>query len=352
MKTRILNLFLIVAVFLPALYFTPAQAQTGLNEKGRQLLEGGAFSKAGRQKLGLDPGDAEVAAPAKILRVCPAGQQLDGAPCDASSLAAATRTMTFNTRILMAPGVYAECATIGRDHVTIEGKGATLRGKACAGKAALIVRGGFFTLKDITCEDIAVRDRNGACIRYEGHSLTLENVRFANSENGILGGDKTGDLTIIGSTFHRNGEGGRAHKIYFGSARGRLVIRDTTFTAAKGEGHGVKSGAPELIIENVTIDGTGGQQSRNIDAYNGGVLRISNSTLSKAASDTNNQIIGYDYEGRYKYAVNEITIENSRIDCGRGAYILAGRNSLADAKVVFSNNTITGNCLDRARWGL
>ena len=121
MITRNLNLFLIVAVFLSVFYLSAAQAQTGLNEKGRQLLEGGAFSKAGRQKLGLEPapGDAEVAAPPKILRICPTGQRLDGAPCDASSLAAATRTMTFNTRILMAPGVYAECATIGRDHVTI-----------------------------------------------------------------------------------------------------------------------------------------------------------------------------------------------------------------------------------------
>ena len=355
--------FLILSIFLLAsLLSADAAAQArdpiaqagGLTAKGRQLLEGGRLTEQGRKRLGLEQDDADLKnlPPPKVRRVCPPGETLAGEPCEFTSLAAVQPGLVFNTRILLAPGVYRECLTISRNHVTLEGPGAVLSGTACAGKAAMVISGNFVTIRGIGCTGIAVRSRNGACVRQEGFGLTLDGVDFHDSQEGLLAGGRYGDLTILGSTFRTNGEGGRAHQVYFGPSDARLVIRDSEFIAAVGEGHGVKSGARETILERVVIDGTGGFMSRNVDAYNGGILHIRDSTLVKAPSDANNQIIGYDYEGRADFAVNEIVVENSRIDCGRAAYILDGKNSLATAKVTFRANTVTGNCLDRARWGL
>ncbi len=305
-----------------ALFCTGTAAALELTEKGRQLLN-----------------------PPLKLTLCAPGTAASSA-CTAGSLSQLQPKINEGSVITLSPGVYNDCVTLNKSNVTIQGKGAVLKEKTCAGKAAFIVSGSDIVLKDIACEDMKVASLNGACVRMEGGSLTLDGVRFANSENGLLGGN--GDLTVINSQFQGNGKAGRAHQIYFNSPY-RLTVRNSTFVGAQDEGHGIKTGARETVLDGVTIDGTGGLMSRNVDAFNGGILTIVNSTLIKADSDVNREIIGYDYEAREDLAANAITIENTRIDCGKGATILAGANSLATATIVFRNNKVSGNCLDIAR---
>lgn len=289
------------------------------------------------------PGDQ---APEKKPACAPTAQG-PAAECRASSVAQLRRMIGTGSVVALLHGTYRECLKLGMDNVTIEAAGALLQETICDGKAALVVTGQNIVIRNLACEGMTSADKNGACVRLQGGSLTLDGVRFANSENGFLGG--RGDLTIVNSLFQGNGKAGFAHQVYFNSPH-RLTVRNSRFIGAKDQGHGIKTGARETILDGVTIDGTGGRMSRNIDAFNGGILRITNSTLIKAASDVNRTIIGYDYEARVNLPDNAIVIENTTIDCGTGATILGGLNSLSTAEIVFRNNTVRGNCLDIARF--
>lgn len=339
-----------VAALAQAPYLPHSTGQ--YTEKGRALIDGGRLTVEGQRLLGVEPDDmsSEARRYANVVRVCPPGQTLEGMPCDAISLSGAITDLADDTRIVLASGTYRECAVIRRNNVMIEGLGVVLSGRACAGKGALVVDGRGVTVKNIACEGIAVPSRNGACVRYQGTDLTLQSVLFSGSETGLLAGSGSGGLAILRSTFFRNGKEGLAHQVYFNRPGDALIVGDSKFLAAQDEGHGIKTGARETILDKVVIDGTGGQMSRNIDAYNGGILRITDSVLVKAPSDANTNIIGYDYEARTEHAENLIVIENTRIDCGRRARILAGRNSYDDVQVISRDNTITGNCLDGDRF--
>ena len=53
-----------------------------------------------------------------------------------------------------------------------------------------------------------VTDGNGAAVRYEGGSLTLNNDYFHNNQDGLLGApDLAGTITINNSEFAFNGAG-------------------------------------------------------------------------------------------------------------------------------------------------
>lgn len=282
-----------------------------------------------------------------ILQVCPPKTSLPKtsltkSACDTRNLHTAMRRVKDQGVLQLMPGRYPECMVITKNHLTIEGEGAQLVNKACKGKAAIVLYDHTAVIRHLACRNIKVAGENGSCVRFHGGELTLENVHFSDSQSGLLGGD--GILRINGSVFERNGYGGQAHQVYFSGAQAELYIRDSKFLSATGEGHGIKSGARRLVLDNVVIDGAGGKMSRNIDAYNGGELVIENSTLRKDPSDANQEIIGYDYESRVEHKVNRIVLRNNVFDCGMGAYVLAGTNSLRGAQIVAENNRFLGNC--------
>jgi len=223
-------------------------------------------------------------------------------------------------------GVYRQCATVNRP-VTIEGNGAVIRGVTCGGKAAFVTNADT-TIRNLTCERHRVSDGNGACVRQQAGSLTLVNVEIRESQNGVLG-KGGGPLSIRNSRFTDLGgdcsvKCGRAHGVYY-SGPG-LTIRDSTFRRPRDQGHLVKSGAEQTLIENSTLDETGGNGSRIIDAYNGGNVTIRDSKLIAARNDGNPTVIGYDYEARAEPKVNRIVIEGGSVDCA-GGKLIAGRGS-------------------------
>jgi hypothetical protein len=228
-------------------------------------------------------------------------------------------------------------------NATYEMTGVRSFGGALNEKAVIINQSKDLEIIGWECQDVAVSSENGACIRNEGGNITLRSVYFHDNQEGYLGNGNAGNLTIEDSTFERNGYGGRAHQIYFTSPT-VLSIKNTQFLAAKGEGHGIKSGAKKTVLDNVVINGKGGEMSRNLDIYNGGELIIRNSTLIKADSDTNNEIIGYDYEARANYPVNRIYLMNNTFDCGKKASVLNGKNSFKNVEIISIGNKYIGNC--------
>jgi hypothetical protein len=160
----------------------------------------GVLVRGADGSIGLDAGAKQ-----REVRVCPLSRDR---ACGYAGLSAVFGSLRPGDRVVMAPGEYREAAILRVDRITIVAEdGAHLLGVAAGGKAALVIAGNDTVIEGLECSDIAVPDRNGACIRLEGRNLTLRGVHFHDSEQGILGGG--GTVLIEDSTFERLGKGGR-----------------------------------------------------------------------------------------------------------------------------------------------
>ena len=187
-------------------------------------------------------------------------------------------------------------------------------GAATEGKGALVIHSRDVVIENIECSHIAVANRNGSCIKLEGIGLTVRDVYFHDSEQGILGGFG-GTVLVENSCFERNGKDGRAHgSIYAGSRLERLIFRNNVVLDPKSEGHGLKSRARHTIIEDNIIAGRFGVDSRAIDVPIGGDIVIRNNVLEKGPLSSNPGMIGIALEtGERLHTVINVTIEGNTI---------------------------------------
>jgi hypothetical protein len=185
--------------------------------------------------------------------------------------------------IAIAPGRYNDCAVQNAGTVSFfaaEPGTAVFDGKACEGKAALVLRGRATEVSGLVFQNIRVPDRNGAGIRLEQGDLTVAQSWFRDSEQGILtAGDIAGRIVIDRSTFTRlgtcEGSGGCAHSIYTGQY-GHLRVTRSRFEEGRG-GHYVKSRAARVEIASSSFDDAGGQATNYmIDLPDGARGQISN----------------------------------------------------------------------------
>lgn len=181
---------------------------------------------------------------------------------------------------------------------------------------AMIDEGGSGVSVSISGFDISgvsVPDGNGAAIRYEGGTLTLDNVDFHDNQEGLLGAaDENGAITITNSTFANNGTGdGATHNIYVGDINS-LTITGSDITSAD-VGHDIKSRAENNTITGNTItDGSTGTASYEIDLPNGGNATISDNTIQKGAGAQNPIAISFGEEGSV-YASSSLTVSGNTI---------------------------------------
>ena len=178
--------------------------------------------------------------------------------------------------VVIAPGNWKQCAvqSAGRVHFRAARPGtALLGGKACEGKAALVLRGDGARVEGLTFADIRVEDGNGAGIRLENGPLTVSQSWFRDSQQGILtvnGIDS--ELVIDKSTFTRLGtcenSGGCAHSIYAGDY-GSVTVTRSRFEQGTG-GHYLKSRAARIVAEDNSFDDANGRGTNYmIDLPNG-----------------------------------------------------------------------------------
>ena len=159
----------------------------------------------------------------------------------------------------------------------------------------------------------AVADQNGAGIRYEGGSLTLEGDTVHGNQNGILANaDPNGSVTIDHSVFYDNGAGdGYSHNIYIAPIA-TLTVENSKVEAAV-VGHDIKSRAATTIITNDTIgDGPTGHSSYEIDLPNGGNATVSGNTIEQGPNAANSTLISYGEEGGL-YAGGGLTVQNNTL---------------------------------------
>ncbi|WP_379923577.1 right-handed parallel beta-helix repeat-containing protein [Erythrobacter sp. R86502] len=188
-----------------------------------------------------------------------------------------------NTRatIRIAPGTYRQCAVQEQGVIIYEAAEpgtVTFAGRACEGKAALVLRGTGAEVRGLTFSNINVADGNGAGIRLEAGALNVAHARFQNSQQGILTADNpSGRIYITRSTFTGLGtcenDAGCAHSLYIGNY-GSLTVRESRFERGTG-GHYLKARASEVVIEGNSFDDANGRTTNYmIDLPAGSIGRI------------------------------------------------------------------------------
>jgi len=196
--------------------------------------------------------------------------------------------------ILIAPGVYHQCAVQQGGHITFKAEvpgQAIFDGTACEGKAALVLRGQGSTVDGLVFRNMAVADGNGAGIRTEMGPLTVTNAMFLDSQEGILGGEPTDQrITIDHSTFSGLGTcdaaADCAHSIYLAN-QGSVTVTNSRFERGQG-GHYVKIRAPHVTIEGNSFDDSHGHKTNYmIDLPNGGTGTIAGNTFVQGKDKEN-----------------------------------------------------------------
>jgi hypothetical protein len=248
--------------------------------------------------------------------------------------------------VRVAPGEYEDCAAIKQNNLTLEGMGGevTMRGKTCDGKAILIVKGSGVVVRGLMLANAKVPNGNGAGIRAEGAALLVENTRFVDNENGILGAnDPKVSIRVVDSVFIGNGQcrPDCAHGIYAGHSASLRVERSKFFR--QNEGHHIKSRALITeIVECRIADGPLGTASVLIDIPDGGTVLIEKNELLKgpmASNKANAIMISAEAEDNPK---GPIVIRDNRFinAMGRGTSFV---HNFGLAPVQLSGNVLTGD---------
>ena len=183
--------------------------------------------------------------------------------------------------VVIAPGNWNECA-VQREGVVhfraAEAGRSLLGGKACEGKAALVLRGRGASVEGLVFADLAVEDGNGAGIRLEEGPLRVSQSWFRDSQQGILTANGVdSELVVNKSTFTRLGtcenSAGCAHSIYAGDY-GTVTVTRSRFEQGTG-GHYLKSRASRTVVEDSSFDDSQGRATNYlIDLPNGGTGSI------------------------------------------------------------------------------
>jgi len=196
--------------------------------------------------------------------------------------------------IRIAPGTYRQCAVQQAGVITYiaqEAGTVVLEGRACEGKAGLVLRGLGAEIRGLTFRNYQVPDGNGAGIRIERGQLNIAYSRFMDSQQGILSAsDPSSQIYIIRSTFSGLGtcenSAGCAHSIYIGDY-GKLTVLESRFERGRG-GHYVKSRTGKVRIENNSFDDAAGEQTNYmIDLPAGAVGSIANNWFIQGKSKEN-----------------------------------------------------------------
>lgn len=261
-----------------------------------------------------------------------------------STVTEAQLAITDNSRVHIGPGSYSEGIKILADDVILSGQeGTHFNGAVVDGKATFVVSGKNTLIENIECSGVAVKARNGACVRHQGKNLTLLGVHFHDSQQGVLTTSASGDLIIKYSVFENLGFAGRAHAIYANGEK--LVVERSRIINSVDQGHEIKSRAKTTEIRSSIVGSIATSDSRALDIPHGGILHVENSIILQNKNTVNRQLIGYGLEGLGRKREHKIHISNNLfiLEREKGNELLALEN---DGIVVYPvsvySNAIVG----------
>jgi len=265
------------------------------------------------------------------------------------SLGEAKKSIKDGSQVYLKAGIYTEGVYLTASNISIIGeKNVIFDDAAVDGKAALVLAGDNVLVENIECQHIAVKDHNGACIRFEGTNLTVRNVYVHDSQSGIMTTHNYNSfLHVEFSKFERLGGKaagrGYAHAIY--ANVDEFVFSYSKVLSIGKEGSGLKSRSRKTIVDHSILASLDAKDSRLIDVANYGELIIKHSILEQGDNSSNSQVIAYGLEKvKNKFAVNRIDIQNNLflLDRKKANVIIAYKE--AD-NVNIVNNTMVGDFL-------
>ncbi len=247
--------------------------------------------------------------------------------------------------IQIEPGQYFDCAVWSADNLVIEGigPGVVITDKTCMGKGLFVITGNNTTVRNLTLTRSRVPDMNGAGIRLDNGSLTVDGVKFIDNQNGIMGGVPGTTVTIRNSDFDRNGicAGACAHGIYIGDVD-LLRVENSRFSNTR-QAHSIKSRAVRTeVVGSTIVDGPEGTSSYLIEAPNGGTLIVRDNTLQKGPKSENHKAaIAIGAEGVTR-PTPEITVTNNNFR-NDGNYETALVWNLTATRATLKGNKLAGS---------
>ena len=237
-----------------------------------------------------------------------------------STIAAAAAAAQSGDTIDVQAGTYTNDFVGVYTNVTLQAVGGVVKMVATQdppnGKA-IIDEGGqgvSVTINGFDISGAVVPDDNGAAIRYEGGSLTLNNDYIHNNQDGLLGApDPAGSITVNNSEFAFNGTGdGRTHNLYAGDIA-NLTITNSYFHDAN-EGHEIKSRAENTTVTGSRIFDNNATASYSIDLPNGGNATIQNDVIEQGPNSDNQTIIAYGEEGSLHTGTSVLIANNTIVN--------------------------------------
>lgn len=265
------------------------------------------------------------------------------------SLQEAKKEIKNGSQVYLKAGIYTEGVYLTASDVNIIGeKNVIFDDAAVDGKAALVLTGNNVLVESIECQNIYVKDLNGACIRFEGKNLTVRDVYAHDSQSGVMTSyNYDGFLHIEFSKFERLGGKasgrGYAHAIY--ANVDEFVFSDSQVLSIGKEGSGLKSRSRKTIVKNSILASLDAKDSRLIDVADYGELIIKESILQQGNNSSNSQLIVYGLEKRKNnFQINRIEITNNLflLDRQKANVIIAYKQ--ADAVEIY-NNIMIGDFL-------
>jgi hypothetical protein len=200
-------------------------------------------------------------------------------------------------------------------------------------------RGVSITINGFDISGAVVADGNGAAIRYEGGSLTLNNDYFHNNQDGMLAAaDPAGSIAINNSEFAYNGTGdGYTHNLYVNDIA-NLAITGSYFHDAN-EGHEIKSRAENTTVTGSRIFDNNSTASYSIDLPNGGNATIQNDVIQQGPHSDNPAIIAYGEEGNLHSGTSVLVANDAIVNTRSSAIGVKNKTAYA---VTLQNNSVYG----------
>lgn len=210
-------------------------------------------------------------------------------------LASLLRTARPGQTLFIPPGAYRGAfGVIDQPGLTLTspGPGAVMHGdgRHVEGKAMLVVRAPGVHIENIEFRGARVPAGNGAGIRFEAGTLTLDRCRFFDNEMGLLSASRPDmQLVVRHCEFGdapRHDSGLLHHLLYVGAIGSCVVMHSRFFNGWRG--HLLKSRAQvNRILWNELVDGPDGEASYELEFPNGGDNLVQGNRIEQSARTQN-----------------------------------------------------------------
>ena len=230
-------------------------------------------------------------------------------------------------------GTYTDCAVWTKNNLLLKGVGsgyAHCQNSVCGYKGVWVINAGAnnITIENIEFSGASIsggEGGNGAGLRAQGGSYTINHCYFHDNQDGILcnptAGNDSADVLIEYSVFAHNGcatgdssgcNPGYEHNMYIGSGYRSFTLQ-YSYSHGAINGHNVKTRASNnYILYNSIMDLADGTSSYDIDIAQGGPTIIMGNLIEGGPNKVNKSIICYN-EGSTNAPPQNLYLVNNTI---------------------------------------